>query len=71
MIDNKISTLKIGKKVTVKTIEGIVRTGEITKFGEHIVILACGVQRFVVAKSELEKQGYQVPKYKGNFKFTC
>ena len=56
--------------VTVQTIDGEVRTGTVMEFGEHVVIIACGVHRYVVRKKDLEKQGYQLPVYKHDRRFS-
>ena len=56
--------LSVGDSVTVKTIDGSIRTGIITKFGEHVAIISCEIHRYVVHKDELKQQGLIVPKFK-------
>lgn len=56
-----IQLLEKGMCVTVQTVDKRLRTGIVTEFGEHVVILSCGVHRYVAKKYELEKQGFSIP----------
>lgn len=62
--------VKVGEQVTVKTVDNVLRTGNILKFEERVAIIGCGVHRYVVRKQELEKQGYVIPIYKRPRDFT-
>lgn len=62
--------LEKGMCVTVQTVDKRLRTGIVTEFGEHVVILSCGVHRYVARKKDLEVQGYRIPLNRKNRSFS-
>lgn len=61
--------LSIGDQITAETVDGEIRTGVVAAFEEHVVIIACGVYRYVIKNHLLEEQGYEVPSCKKVYKF--
>lgn len=68
--DIECKVLTVGDLVTAQSVDKKVRTGTIVLFGEYTAIISCGVHRYVVKKSELEKQGYLIPRYRKRVLFS-
>lgn len=66
----EIKILKIGDEVTAQTVDGSLKTGIVTTFGQHVVIISCGAYRYTVRKSELKAKGYRMPPYKKHVHFA-
>lgn len=70
MNDTEIKKLSIGDTITATTVDECVKTGVITSFGEHVVIISCGVYHYMIRKSELQEQGYQMPAFKKKVQYS-
>ena len=66
----EIKILTIGDEVTAQTVDRSLKTGIVTTFGQHVVIISCGAYRYTVRKSELKAQGYRMPPYKKHVHFA-
>lgn len=56
--------LIIGTEVTVQTLSGEEITGEVFKILDNTVIVASGIEKYVVKNDQLKQQGYKMAKVK-------